>query len=214
MTGAGAGEALPFYVLADILEAIDGASLNTDKRIQRHRLVEKLWQRYGRTTQPMFPLMRLMLPHLDSTRKNCDLQQKLLAQLYVSVHGLASAQDDARKLLEYRQPSSLAGRSVGTAGDFPECAFMVLEHRCPTKEKLGSRRLTVAEVNESLTELANAPNRVKKVHVLRQLHLDTTALEQKWLEQKWLLRIILKHMGMGLKEHFLFSKFHPDAQER
>lgn len=208
VTGGGAGESLPFYVLADTLEKID-SNRNTDSRELRHRLVERLWQRYGRKTQPMFPLMRLMLPHLDAARKNYELKEKLLAQLYVSMLGLASDQEDAKAMLQYKKPSSLAGRGGGTSGDFPERAFLVLEHRCPTKAELGTHRLTIAEVNEALTRLAEASGQDEKLPVLRQLHLNTTALEQKWL-----MRIILKHMGMGMKESFLFKKYHPDAQER
>lgn len=204
----GAGEALPFFVLANAFERID-TNRSADARNSRHLVVEKLWHRYGRKTQPMFPLMRLMLPHLDSARKNYDMKEKLLAQLYVSMLGLASDQEDAKAMLQYKKPSSLAGRTDGTTGDFPERAFMVLEHRCPTKEKLGSHRLTIADINKSLTALADADKKDAKLSVLRQLHLGTTALEQKWL-----LRIILKHMGMGMKENFLFKKYHPDAQER
>lgn len=202
-TAEGAGENLPFYILAKILEKIDG------NREQRHLLVDRLWQRYGRKTQPMFPLMRLMLPHLDSTRKNYDMKEKLLAQLYVSMLGLSPDQEDAKAMLEYKRPSSLAGRGGGTSGDFPERAFFVLQHRSSKEAELGPRRLTIAEVNEALTKLAEASGHDGKLPVLRQLHLRTTALEQKWL-----LRIILKHMGMGIKENFLFKKFHLDAQER
>jgi DNA ligase-4 len=157
----------------------------------------------------MFPLMRLMLPHLDSARKNYDIKEKLLAQLYVSMLGLAPDQEDAKALLQYRKPSSLAGRGDGTSGDFPDRAFLVLKHRCPTAADLRTHRLTIGEVNDALSRLAEASGHEGKLPILRQLHTGTTAVEQKWL-----LRIILKHMGMGMKENFIFKKYHPDAQER
>eukprot|EP00967_Tisochrysis_lutea_P152842 scaffold300386_cov30-Tisochrysis_lutea.AAC.1 len=202
-SGQPEGERLPFIYVARAFERMR----TTLSREVRLRLLDQLWRRYGRESQPMFPLMRLMLPHFDK-RKNYDMKEKLLAQLYISMLGLMGDSADARELIEYRKPSSTGGHE-STGGDFPDRAYSVLNARCPSSTELAQRRLSIADVNNLLDKLANTSSREEKQTVLRTLHRSTTALEQKWL-----LRIILKNMGLGIKENAIFKRYHPDAQDR
>jgi len=200
---AGLGESLPFAVVADFFERMRTAR----DRERRLVLVKKLWARYGRDTQPMFGLMRLMLPHCDAARQNYNIKEKLMAQIYVSMLGLTPESTDAVLLTEYKKPSSLR-TSVAGAGDFPERAFAVMQHRCPTAQDLGLRRMTIADVNRKLSELAAADGLKAKEPIVRAMYVGMLAVEQKWM-----LRIVLKDMGLGIKEAGLLKLYHPDAPE-
>ena len=95
------------------------------------------------------PLMRLMLPGMDTKRPNYHLKEKMLAQLYISMLGLPPDSESAKELISWKRPSAL---SRASAGDFPEKAFAVIESRCPSAESLGPRRVTIADMNALLEE--------------------------------------------------------------
>eukprot|EP00795_Rhopilema_esculentum_P013203 gene13203-4019_t len=149
-----------------------------------------------------FPAMRLFLPSLDKERPSYGMKEVVLAKYYIDVLNIAKESDDAKKLLNYRAPSS--ARHI--AGDFASVAYLVLKDRCPQH---GS--LTVSDVNACLDAMALA-NVEKKRDVLKaqicKLIRNTSAIEQKWL-----IRMILKELKIGLSENSIFSVFHPDAAE-
>ena len=139
----GKGSDMPFHKVADCFEGLYRAD-NRDRRLQ---LLRKLWKRHGRPD--MHPLMRLMLPGMDTKRPNYHLKEKMLAQLYISMLGLPPDSESAKELISWKRPSAL---SRASAGDFPEKAFAVIESRCPSAESLGPRRVTIADMNALLEE--------------------------------------------------------------
>ena len=193
------GEHLPFESLCLAFDAL----CDVGDRYTRERIVNKLWSNYGLADHPSFPLIRLMLPHLDTTsRPNYKLKQKNLAKLYVEIMGLTAESPQAQTMTNWKRPSSGLQRSE--QGNFPEVMHTVIKQRCSPREDL-PHRATVGEVNAMLDRLATEPS---KREPLGEIYRKCTALEQKWI-----LRVIIKDMQISMKEDKLFKMLHPDAQE-
>ena len=105
------GESWPFSSYPGMLRTIGGLGPDLDfdecclcfdelikaSRDARRRMVKKLWEeKYGSGTHDIFPLMRLMLPHLDSERPNYFLKQNKLAHIYIENLGLNERQKEAQ----------------------------------------------------------------------------------------------------------------------
>ncbi|XP_065052274.1 DNA ligase 4-like [Rhopilema esculentum] len=201
---------VPFFDLCMVIQKIDDSQGKEKKKdifkkfLHRWREVHIRIHRdiNNNKNDTFFPAMRLFLPSLDKERPSYGMKEVVLAKYYIDVLNIAKESDDAKKLLNYRAPSS--ARHI--AGDFASVAYLVLKDRCPQH---GS--LTVSDVNACLDAMALA-NVEKKRDVLKaqicKLIRNTSAIEQKWL-----IRMILKELKIGLSENSIFSVFHPDAAE-
>ena len=87
------------------------------------------------------------------------------------------------------------------AGDFGLAVYQSLQNRCPEK---GS--MIIEEINTSLDLLNVATDKSKRIEILKNVLIKTTAIEQKWF-----VRIILKQLKMGMSENTIFNYFHKDA---
>jgi hypothetical protein len=101
-----------------------------------------------------YPLFRLLLPHIDTTRGNYNIKQAGLAKLYVEVLGLDSKRSaDAQKLLRYRQPrpprTLHSAKKRAITYDWPE----VLEDALTGRVSEAPSHLTLGEVNDLLDNI-------------------------------------------------------------
>ena len=175
----------------------------------RPKIMQKLFEAYGYPPASLYPLLRLVLPHLDNTRPNYNMKQAQLAKAYVGMLGLSATSEHARQMTEWKRPKS--GLQQKDTGNFPEVMYSVLVERVQTRASLdakGKAPLTVSGLNGLLDDLARASGLGEKERVLKTIYDQTTAVEQKWI-----LRIVLKDMAIGMKEDSVFRLLHPDAQE-
>lgn len=196
------GEHLPFSTLCKFVEAISTPAAD---RFGRPEKLRKLWEAYGKGTYPLFPLMRLLLPHLDTIRPNYRVKEKQLARMYIGMLALDPSNSDAQEILNWKRSSSDSHRKE--QGNFPEVVYRVIKDRCLRRSQI-KQPVTIGELNSMLDDFAKADGMVEKVRVLTVMHTRMTAQEQRWM-----LHIVIKDMKIGMKEASIFSQLHPDAQE-
>jgi hypothetical protein len=71
-------------------------TMQSADRFGRPAKLHHLWDTFGKGEHDIFPLMRLILPHLDTVRPNYRLKQKQLARMYVDMLALDSSKPDAQ----------------------------------------------------------------------------------------------------------------------
>ncbi|KAI8338401.1 ATP dependent DNA ligase domain-containing protein [Chlamydoabsidia padenii] len=169
---------------------------------EKKRLVSKFF--YGWRHQcgdDFYPVMRLLLPHLDRTRYG--IKETKLAKTYIEVLGLGSQSEDAYNLTKWKLPSVSA--KVKTTGDFASIATDIIERR----STVTTPTQTVQDVNDLLDTLNRSESdEKKKTAIYKHVVNNYTAFEQRWL-----IRIVLKDLKMGMSENSVFDVFHPQARE-
>ena len=65
-------------------------------------------------TDTFFPIMRLLLPQVDKSRPAYGMKETVLAKYYIEILNIAKDSVDAKKLLNYRAPSSAKQVSMQT----------------------------------------------------------------------------------------------------
>ncbi|EDO35746.1 predicted protein [Nematostella vectensis] len=199
---------VPFFNFCMAMERICEAKGSIEKKRDPLRKLISSWREAHRrihgstkTTDSLFPLLRLLLPHLDKDRPAYGMKENIFARYIIDVMSLGKDSSSGRKLLNYRHPSS---SKQDSQGDFASVAYFVLKDRCPEK---GS--LNIEEVNKLLDDMANANLEKKRDNV--KMSIQMLLRESSAKEVKWLIRIILKELKMGLGENSVFAVFHPDA---
>ena len=155
----------------------------------------------------LFPVMRLLLPQLDRERSAYGIKETLLAKLFIGLLQLGPNSEDAMKLKNYKAPKSYKGGP----GDFASVLYSVVKER-----EYGRKEVcpNVADINNQLDEIPivsatkgrSGPDGVEGI--LMGLFKRMNAIQLKWL-----VRIILKHMDVGLGENTILNTFHLDARE-
>ncbi|KIK57415.1 hypothetical protein GYMLUDRAFT_247050 [Collybiopsis luxurians FD-317 M1] len=191
----------PFRTLVDLFEKLRDERKQDTKRRLLTKWVNGWRQEVG---NDFFPLLRLLLPHLDKERPYYGLKEASIATLYIDMFGLGklkkNPESDASTLMQWRQPIGNA-----TPGDFSSAIHDFAHRRSTVIEGT----VSIKRVNDLLDSLANgAKDRYMQIAVLREIFEETTATEQKWI-----VRIILKDMAISVKEATIFSVFHPDAED-
>ena len=193
LSSAGAGDSLPFSKCAF---CFDELAKPTKSREERLDLFKKLLNMYGRAN--LYPLVRILLPHLDTERKNYDLKEAALAKLYVEVLQLQG--ETASEIIHFKRPN--AAKKAG--GDLAERVHLAAQKYCRTRGEI-KQPLTIRELHTHLDALAGQEKR----QALQALHERVTALETKWI-----IKIILKDLGTHLREAQVFKTIHPDMSEK
>ena len=196
------GEHMPFEKVCQCCEALGKPVAD---RHARPRMLAKLWTDFGKGEHDIFPLMRLLLPHLDTLRPVYRAKQKQLANMYVAMLSLPVSHADAQAMLNWKRPSS--GFQRTEQGNFPEVVLDAIKPRCKSRAQL-PQPITIAQLNRLLDDFARADDVDKKTKVLAEMFSKMTAQEQRWM-----LRVVLKDMSIGIKENSIFNQLHPDAQE-
>jgi DNA ligase-4 len=188
---------LPFGTICDMFTVI----ASTNKRSIKRAALEKLLSRYR--LYYTYPMMRLILPHLDRDRQTYALKESKLAKAVIQILAIAEDSADALRMINWRQPqrNAVTGRHEG--GDFAEAVYNSLKARCASHSTS-----TVASINAHLDALNSAQDGNIRNQILLALVREATAYEMKWI-----IRIILKDLKIGISEALVFEVFHEDATE-
>ncbi|KAF4527029.1 hypothetical protein B566_EDAN001577 [Ephemera danica] len=200
---------LPFFELCQNLDKIVSVKKVRQRSLALREFMDLQRARISASEDPeerkvgLYPIARLLLPHLDRDRGAYGIKENKLAQRYIRVLGLAKDSADAQRLLNYRAP----GTNHDLAGDFAAVACHVLQHLVRTVPS----KLTVGDINKHLDNLAEhaAKNNSAGVDGVLQSLLQYTSVN----EQKWLIRILLKGNKLCLGKTSIFRSIHFDAEK-
>ncbi|RHZ02413.1 hypothetical protein DYB35_006465 [Aphanomyces astaci] len=189
-------EALSFPSFCSLMEAVVG----TSKPEAKVKLIfsDSFRKSFGHAS--LYPLLRLLCPHLDRER-TYKLKEKKIAMMYVDLLGLSPTSSDGKKLLHWTDPTIVTSRAVG---DFAMVLQEVMQFRT-VKPRADEAPLTVKDVNAMLDTLSGQDKDAQKtvfLHIVTHCSAD---------EQKWLVRIIIKDMKIGLRHERVLQFIHPDA---
>ena len=205
----------------------------SEKEKKQYLLPPKLLQ--SLEGQSIFPLLRLILPDIDSAR-NCFLKEKLIAQLYCAVEGFAKNTKHYNMLYNYTNPQ-LVPHTM--AGDLSLVIQHVLSQRIPSTPS----KATLGDINQALDELARLKrltasstnhewrrttadddnnnndnaSKKKKPSILSLREEWLTKLQRRYrlspLEHKWLVRILLQKLEFGLGWRAVLGWYSPYSME-
>lgn len=138
--------------------------------------------------QSIFPLLRLILPLNDTERGKYGLKQTMIAKTYVAALHLDKNSDDAKRLINWKDPSKNQGVDITKliSGDFG----LILEDVLRSRVRSEPCALTIGEVNMLLDSLAGAVSTDEKTAIIRSRILN----EFNSMEQKWLMRIVFQDL--------------------
>jgi len=158
-----------------------------------------------------FPLLRLMLPDLDTSRPHTGMQERTISVAWADALGFIKQSRPYQKLIHFNDPT-IAGPSA--AGDLSKVVFEIMKDRFPDKPS----NTNIGQINDMLDELVTIKNPFKTSHDWRSsisgsLPLpkkkNMAHLRRKWtekviskglspLEHKWLVRILLQKLELGI----------------
>ncbi|KDO23955.1 hypothetical protein SPRG_10651 [Saprolegnia parasitica CBS 223.65] len=190
---------LPFGSFCALLERV----ASTTKSEAKLKLIFSTELRAACGDGSVYPLLRLLLPHLDRDR-TYKLKEKKLAALYVELLGISASSGDGKKLLHWTDPTIVTTRAVG---DFSSVLEEVMQYRA----KPCDASVTIEDVNgllDALNKVHMVDAMAEKKRVLRQMLTRFSGNEQKWL-----VRMILKDLKIGLRHERVLAFIHPDAPE-
>ncbi|XP_011688012.1 PREDICTED: DNA ligase 4 isoform X2 [Wasmannia auropunctata] len=165
---------------------------------------DKLKVEYPKSDISLYPILRLILPHLERQRGPHNLKQTSLANLYARVCGFAKNSDSYKKLANYRESTS----GEFTGNDFADRAYSVLDKTLPRI----STGFTIARINAFLDGISKKSAHVtmeQKVEMFRVLFRQITGFEMKWVT-----RIVLKNLRLGIGTERILHIYHPDANDK
>ncbi|KYM99364.1 DNA ligase 4 [Cyphomyrmex costatus] len=202
---------IKFKQLCDTLEDI-AKTYNVKKKEQIlqtfidecRNVGDKLKIEYPESDVSFYPILRLLVPHLERQRGPHNLKQVSLANLYAHIYGFAKNSDSYKKLTNYREFSS--DKFIGN--DFADRAYYVLNKKLPRIDT----GLTIAQINEFLDSISERKMNVtkqQKVETFRVLFRQITGFEMKWMT-----RIILKDLRLGIGPQKILHIYHPDANDK
>ncbi|XP_011631930.1 DNA ligase 4 [Pogonomyrmex barbatus] len=162
----------------------------------------KLKAEYPDSDASLYPILRLILPHLERQRGPHNLKQISLAKLYARVYGFTKSSDSYKKLINYRESTS----SEFLGNDFADRAYCILDKRLPRY----STGFTIAQINTFLDDITEKNATMQqKVETFRVLFRKITGFEMKWVT-----RIILKDLRLNIGTQRILHIYHPDANDK
>nr|XP_034177241.1 DNA ligase 4 isoform X2 [Osmia lignaria] len=169
-----------------------------EKFIQQCRIISlKLKAEFPDMDVSLYPVMRLILPHLERERGPHNLKEKSLAGLYIRVFCLGKNSKHAKKLLQYKAPT----RKKIAGCDFAGKAYYILQNHLLRN----SSNFTIEYINEFLDNISGESIQHKD-EIFKMLLAKINPLEFKWIT-----RIILKDLKLGIGTKRILQVFHPDA---
>jgi len=144
--------------------------------------------------QSAYPLVRLVIPYEDNERRNYNIQNKTMIDLYIKCLGIDKTSLTAQRLRNWRNPEALKRNGVKfsqtIAGDFPK----VVENVITTQLNRETSDMTIEHINTQLDKLSKATNKEERGEVVMWMLSNLSPIEQKWM-----IRVILKDMKIGIK---------------
>ncbi len=170
----------------------------------------QFWRLVYQPHVSLFPVMRLLLPQLDSARSTYGLRESSLADVYISALGLSKTLDQAIRLKSYKTPvragagAAAAHSSAGVSGEFTLVLVDVLRKYVSES----ASKLTVGDVNSMLDTLAQDR---EKGSAARSSVFTRAVTEMSPSQNMWFCRMILKDLKMGMKHESMLKLFDPSA---
>lgn len=149
----------------------------------------------------VFPLLRLLLPAVDTERGRYGLKAISAAKLYVQALNLSQDSVDAQRLLHWEDPR----KSLVRVADFGSVLEDVLHSRVSNEFST----ITIGEVNGLLDAIAKASGKEKEQVIRNRMVMRFSPNEQKWV-----MRIIFQDLKVGLKKDNILRRLSPTAIER
>ena len=120
--------------------------------------------------QSPFPVMRLVLPQLDSERRVYGMKHTTVAEFYRKALGLAKDSVDALRMTSWKDPTKhtmARGHHTTSSivGDLPAIIEDVLKIRIPA----ACSTKTIGDVNDILDQLCRAADNTVRQAVLSQI---------------------------------------------
>lgn len=157
--------------------------------------------------QSLYPVVRLLCTTLDVGRRNFGLKEKGLAQLYLQLAGLKTA-DPAKhkmagKLHYFAGTASARGTHMGA--ELGAALVEVLKGRVPPHGDL-----SLGDVHRFLDRLATSTKTDSRRAIFDEVY---TRLGPR--EHKWLARVIIGNLKLGgLGDNTIFKHLHRSAKDR
>eukprot|EP00978_Attheya_sp_CCMP212_P029441 scaffold104590_cov61-Attheya_sp.AAC.1 len=148
--GQDKANALRFSTLVERMETCWKQRKKTQNKPSKDQLLEfllppKLKKILGPKQSP-FPILRLILPDLDTTRPHTGMKEKTIAIVWAEAMGLGKGTSAYEKLLRYHDPD-VAGPTA--AGDLSVALYEVMKDRYST-DKSGVK---IGQIHDLLDEL-------------------------------------------------------------
>jgi DNA ligase-4 len=113
--------------------------INKKKKKEKDAVLCDIWMKLGNRTN-LYPLMRLLLPQLDTERPTYGLRESTIGDMYVKAMGIAKTSEAAQRLKNYKNPRSAGAKAEAAAGDFTTILYDVLRNRAGVREGAGMTR--------------------------------------------------------------------------
>jgi len=174
---------LPFCILCNKLEKLwkqrnlkQGNKKRTKNELLELLLPSNLKRYLGETGSP-FPLLRLIMPEIDTFRPNVGMKEKMIANCWSDAMGFSRKSTSYLKLVNYTNPEIISSSAVG---DFSLVIYEVM------KERYGENpsSITIGQVNELLDQLAavkrgvDASSQKKRTEYHRNSEIRKDAIEE------------------------------------
>ncbi|KAF8325377.1 ATP dependent DNA ligase domain-containing protein, partial [Cantharellus anzutake] len=153
----------------------------------------------------LYPVLRLLLPHKDRERATYGYKEVTLAKAFIQAFGMSEKSKDAQSLINWKKPDP--DPHAYATGDFPSVLYQTIA----TRSSVVTGTMTIGDLNDLLDELSQGFRPSGKDAERRSAALRVVGNKCTANEIRWIVRIILKDLGIGVKETTVFSVFHPDA---
>ena len=172
-----------------------------------------------------FPLLRLVLPDVDTSRPHTGMKERTIAMAWGEAFDLTPGSQPFERLLQYQDPAYF-GRSANYAvSDLSVAVQEIVEPR----DGIQGSKLNLKQMNDLLDELValkggpmrhsnhdwrdSSTGTKSKGPLLKQRRRDWVrtlrAKKLSALEHKWVVRILLQKMEIGFSSKSVLSRWIP-----
>ena len=219
-------DAISFFVLCNRLEKMlqqRNRKTNRQSKDQVFTLLIDDSLRKHLKDSSWFPLLRLVMPDVDTSRPHTGMKERNIAMAWGEAFDLTQGSRPFERLLNFSDPTHFGQQQSG-ASDLSLAVYEIVEPRDGSK---GSK-LKIKHINELLDELValkggtqrgnhdwrdDAGGGKKKGPPLKQKRRDwVKQLRDKKLsalEHKWIVRILLQKMEIGFSSKSMLSRWMP-----
>ena len=218
--------AISFHILCTRLEKM---WLQRNRKTNRQSkddvfllLIDDSLRTYLNDSSSWFPLLRLVMPDIDTSRPHSGMKERNIALAWGEAFDLTKGSRPFERLLNFNDPTHFATRNA--ASDLSLAVQEIVELRDGTK---GSN-LKLKHVNDLLDELValkrgpirgnhdwrdDGGEKKKKGPSIKQKRCDwVKKLRTKQLsalEHKWVVRILLQKLEIGFSSKTMLSRWMP-----
>ena len=153
----------------------------------------------------MYPVVRLLLPHLDTSRVLVGLREAQVVKVIIEVYGLAVDSHDAFLLTQWRQKESEANLEGGVkVKDLASMIPVALRDRLPSV----ASPFSLVDINLFLDQLSISNSVEERHNILKKVFMRLSGRELPWF-----IRIVLGSSTMAVNEATWLTGLDPSAQK-